>query len=248
MAKKKVESIDEVRPNVFEALKRAFIRRGRVPRPKTSKQAAESRLKHDKAAKPKSPKAAAGIPDAEKGTHEDMPAEAPAEARQEPGEQELAQEERSKGGATTAERADKEAESGPEELIELTQRTQDVLYEATTVFPFTLFPDTITLDREKLTIAERFFWRVADITSVPISEILSCTVNVGPFFGSIHLVFSFFADNERRINFLWRHEAVEMQRMIHGYIIAHKRQINTTNVSTEDLRVMLTEIGQGAAE
>jgi hypothetical protein len=239
MPDKKIKSIEEVRPNVFEALKRAFIRRGRVPRPKTAAEAGrQARSAKPKAAQPAA-KNQTNTADSEKETHEK---ESPrsAEVSQESGQ--------SKGGPTSAEKADKEAESGPEELIELTERVHDVLYEASTVFPFTLFPDTITLDREKLTIAERFFWRVADITSVPISEILSCTVNVGPFFGSIHLVFSFFADNERRINFLWRNEAIELQRMVHGFIIAHKREINTTIVSTEDLRVMLKEIGHGAAE
>jgi DNA mismatch repair ATPase MutL len=240
MANKKVESIDEVRPNVFEAIKRAFIRRGRVPRPKTAAEAAQT-SKHDNGAhaSDKQPKKQSRPPTSEKDTQETESADN-AEVTQ--------SSDSSKEEPTTAEKADKEAESGPEELIELTERVHDVLYEATTVFPFTLFPDTITLDREKLTIAERFFWRTADITSVPISEILSCTVNVGPFFGSIHLVFSFFADNERRINFLWRHEAMELQRMVHGFIIAHKREINTTIVSTEDLRVMLKDIGHGAAE
>lgn len=240
MPVKKVESIDEVRPNVFEAIKRAFIRRGRVPRPKTAQEAA----KQKKAPKPeaaKSPAKSQGdVPEGEKETHETESA-SNAQVTQDSGGTE-------KGPKTTAEKADREAESGPEELIELTERVHDILYEATTVFPFTLFPDTITLDREKLTIAKRNFWRVADITSVPISEILTCTVNVGPFFGSIHLVFSFFADNERRINFLWRSEAMELQRMVHGFIIAHKREINTTIVSTEDLRTLLKEIGQGAAE
>jgi hypothetical protein len=245
MANKKVESLDEVRPNVFEAIKRAFIRRGRVPRPKSAADAAKatktSEPRDSGRTEAKKSKKLADTPSAEKETQETESADN-AEVTQDSGSSGSGE------GLTKAEKADKEAETGPEELIELTERVHDVLYEATTVFPFTLFPDTITLDREKLTIAERNFWRVADITSVPISEILSCTVNVGPFFGSIHLVFSFFADNERRINFLWRHEAMELQRMIHGFIIAHKREINTTGVSTEDLRVMLKEIGHGAAE
>ncbi len=163
---------------------------------------------------------------------EEMTTEAPAEAKDKP---------------PTDENTKKE-EEGPEEIVELTERTQDILFEADTIFPFTLFPDTVTLDREKITIAERFFWRVAKITSVPVSEVLTCQVNVGPFFGSIHLVFSFFVDNQRTIKFLSRGNAIELQRLIHGYIIAHKREINTTNVSVEDLKIMLKEIGQGAEE
>jgi hypothetical protein len=138
--------------------------------------------------------------------------------------------------------------TGPEDLKELTAKSQDILYEATTVWPFTLFPDTITLDREKLTIANRFFWRTANITSVPVGEIMSAESNVGPFFGSLHLTFRFFANNERVINFLPRSAATEMQRLIHGYIIAHRREIDVSSVNKDELCKLLAELGQGATD
>lgn len=220
-----IKTFNNLRVDIFQAMKRAFMRRGVLravdePPRSSNPRNIESTVKSNVDSLP-----------AEK--NDEMPAEAPAEVKEEP--QDLGKEE-------------KKAEQGSEEIIELTERTQDVLFEAHTVFPFTLFPDTLTLDREKLTIAERYFWRVAKITSVPVSEILSCQASVGPFFGSIHLVFSFFADNERTVKFLWREDATKLQRMLHGYIIAHKRQINTTNISAEDLKVMLKEIGQGASE
>jgi hypothetical protein len=137
---------------------------------------------------------------------------------------------------------------GPEELQEITEKSQDILFEATTVWPFTLFPDTIKLDREKLTIANRAFWRVANITSVPVGEIMSAEVVVGPFFGSLHLTFRFFTNNERTINFLNRKDAIEIQRLIHGYIIAHRREIEVSSVSKEELVKLLTELGQGASD
>jgi hypothetical protein len=215
-------SFDELVVDIFQALKRALRwQRGRLPGP--SRPGASS---------PKKTKAAPSSGAASVST-EELPIEAPAEVEE--------------NSAPTS-RAEQEAEEGPEKLMELTERTHDILFEADTVFPFTLFPDTLTLDREKLTIAERFFWRVATITSVPVSEILSCQANVGPFFGSIHLVFSFFADNERTINFLWRDDASQLQAMLHGYIIAHKRKINTVNVPVDDLKIMLKELGQGASE
>jgi len=136
----------------------------------------------------------------------------------------------------------------PDNLAVITRKSLDVLYEAETIFPFTLFPDTITLDREKLTIADRFFWRIAKITSTPISEIMSCEANVGPFFGSLHLTFRFFTDNQRTVSFLTRNDAIQMQRLIHGFIIAHRREIDTTNIEKDKLVELLTELGQGASD
>ena len=109
-------------------------------------------------------------------------------------------------------------------------------------------PDTITLDREKLTIATRFFWRMADITSVPVGEIMSAEVVVGPFFGSLHLTFRFFTNNEKVISFLPRHDALELQRLIHGYIIAHRREIDVSQIGKAELVKLLTELGQGVSD
>ena len=215
-----IKTLDGLRVDLFQALKRAMIHReGVVPIVKRQP--------------------------AKKVTREDDLASLPIENDELSADSVRVQE---NDGSKRLDESEKKAEEGPEEMLEITERAHEVLYEANTVFPFTLFPSTLTLDREKLTIAHRTFWRTAEITSVPISEILSCKVNVGPFFGSLHLVFSFFADNQRTISYLWRKDATEMQRMIHGYIIAHKREINTTNVGLDDLKILLKEIGQGATE
>lgn len=42
-------------------------------------------------------------------------------------------------------------------LAEAVDASQAVLFEANTVFPFTLFPDTLKIDRDKLVITRRKF-------------------------------------------------------------------------------------------
>ncbi len=218
---KRIRSFDQIKVDLFQALKRAYMRKGFLPVPEKTHQPNK-----------KNSKVTSSSPALSEEVQDEDSAESP-EVQQK---------------SNSAENEEKEAEEGPEKLVELAERTHDILYEASTVFPFTLFPDTITLDREKLTIAQRFFWRVANITSVPVSEIMSCQASVGPFFGSLHIVFSFFVDNQKNMKFLWRKDAEELQRMLHGYIIAHKRKINTTNVSTEELKVMLKDLGQGVPD
>lgn len=137
---------------------------------------------------------------------------------------------------------------GEHQINEVKTQTEDILYEAETVFPFTLFPDTVKVDREKLTLAKRDFFRTATITSVPISEIMSIEANVGPFFGSIHLILRFFNDNERNIRFFWRQDAINLQRLIHGFIIAHHKGIDLSKVPSKELRETLTQIGQGVQD
>jgi hypothetical protein len=157
---------------------------------------------------------------------------------------------RSKNESQEASKDAKEPEPGEthEKLIDLTEKAQDILFTADTVFPFTLFPDTITLDREKLTVVERFFYRVAKVITVPISSMISAEANVGPFFGSVHMTSKYFIDNTHTINFLWRHDAEEVHRMIQGFIIAQEKKIDVTEIDKDDLKVLLNDLGHGTNE
>jgi hypothetical protein len=151
-------------------------------------------------------------------------------------------------GSEPSRRAKKEAAQeivSEEKINDVKHSTEDILYEAETVFPFTLFPDTLKLDREKLTMARRDFFRTAQISSVPLSEIMSIEANVGPFFGSVHFIFRFFNDNEKTFTFLKRQDAINLQRLVHGFIIAHRKGVDISKVPAKELRDTLVQIGQG---
>jgi hypothetical protein len=241
-----IRSMKSVPLNPFEALKRAYISRGYLP--KYFRKAAEG-----SAVKP-APESARPDFRSQNSQSAADPDEQPKEAGESypekvsEGESDQAVESEDTKKNLKSEAEGSKTAKGPETLSELTEKSQDILYEASTVFPFTLVPDTITLDREKLTIATRFFWRMADITSVPVGEIMSAEAVVGPFFGSLHLTFRFFANNEKVVSFLPRSDALEIQRLIHGYIIAHRREIDVSSVKKDRLIKLLSELGQGASD
>jgi hypothetical protein len=201
---KQTDKRRSVRVDFFEAMKRAFMRRGVVPSAPPG-------------SKSKSP------------------------APQESSSQDSA------GGAEEA-TAPEQPQEVHERLIDITEKAQDILFKADTVFPFTLFPDTITLDREKLTVATRSFFRIAKIVSVPVSSISSAEVDVGPFFGSLHMASKFFVQNTYRVNFLWRSEAAKLQHLLQGFIIAQEKKIDVTDIDKEDLLILLDDLGQGVSE
>ena len=126
----------------------------------------------------------------------------------------------------------------------------EILATAQTVFPFVLFPDTITVDRGKLTISHRSFFRIAEVVSLRIEDILNVTANVGPLFGSLHIATRFFgtsgsevSDKSYRINWLRRDDALRIKRIVHGYIIALQRKIDTSALSSTELADLFTELG-----
>jgi ketosteroid isomerase-like protein len=127
-------------------------------------------------------------------------------------------------------------------------RADEVIATATTVFPFTLFPDKITIDREKITIAHRFFFRVSETISLRIEDVLHVAADVGPFFGSLRLTSRFFDNNAQqqpyRVNYLWREDAQRLKRILQGYLIARKNNIDCAKLSTKQLRESLDKLGQ----
>ena len=140
------------------------------------------------------------------------------------------------------------AEEDPEALVNLTQNSQELLVEASTVFPLTLFPDTITVDREKLTIAKRTFFRVASVNSTPITDVQSVEVDVGPFFGAIRITSKYFVNNQREVRYLWREDATKIHRLLQGLILAHQRQADINTLDKEQLLILLADLGQGATD
>lgn len=136
------------------------------------------------------------------------------------------------------------------ELKKAVGSAHEILLSATTVFPFTLFPDIITLDREKLTISHRLFFRVAEVTSVRIEDILSVTADVGPFFGSIKISTRFFEEGKEpyAVNYLWRHDALRLKRVVQGYIISRQKGIDCSSFPTQQLTDMLDKLGQAAPD
>lgn len=130
------------------------------------------------------------------------------------------------------------------ELLGVTIHSHEILYKAKTIFPFSLFPDTIIIDKEKLTIVVRYFFWVAKITSVPIRDILSVEADVGPFFGSIHLTSRYFFTNPHSINFLRRYDTLKIQKLLQGYIIANERDIDCSAIDRAQLEELLEHLGE----
>lgn len=224
---KKIKTIDEAPVDVVEAVKRGFIHRGLIPR----KYRRNSQLSDAKESAPDSLKKANQNQKPQKKDNQS------GEVDSEPGSQEAAKDP-----------AEQEPGEVHEKLIDITEKAHDILFKADTVFPFTLFPDTITLDREKLSVASRTFFRVAKIITVPITSLISAEANVGPFFGSVQMTSKYFINNTHTVHFLWRDDATEIHRLLQGFIIAQEKGLDVAEVDKEDLRALLYDLGQGVSD
>lgn len=128
--------------------------------------------------------------------------------------------------------------------LETVRKSNEVLHTANSIFPFQLFPDTITIDREKVTIIQRIFFAVSKTISVHTSDMLSVEADTGPFFGSVKLTSKYFSNNPQTITWLTKNDAHKIQRLLQGYIIVHQKDIECSKMDKRQLVKMLERIGQ----
>jgi hypothetical protein len=134
------------------------------------------------------------------------------------------------------------AEESRAKLEQAIQGSNQVLASATTVLA--LFPDKMIVDRAKVTIIKRQFFRMAEVMSIRIEDILNATSTVGPFLGTVSIVSRVLNDEQTaRIGKFWRADAKRLKRVIQGYVIALERGIDCSQLGTQELSEMLEKLG-----
>lgn len=149
------------------------------------------------------------------------------------------------GKAATSSNVASTQQNGDSRPKKDTNTANEVLATATTVFPFTLFPDTVTIDRSSLTITHRSFFRIAEVMTIRIEDVLNVTSYVGPFFGSVQITTRFFADKPYSVNYFWRDDALKIKQVMQGYIIARHNNIDYSNLPKKELVAILEKLGGG---
>lgn len=130
------------------------------------------------------------------------------------------------------------------ELKQAIKGSNQVLATATTVFPLTLFPDTLTVDRAKLTITKRRFFGAAEVMSIQIEDVLNVTATVGPLFGSIKIDSRIPTAKPYVVHHFWRKDALRLKRITQGYLIALQRGIDCSSLTNGDLAALLDQLGE----
>jgi len=129
-------------------------------------------------------------------------------------------------------------------LKSLVVGAENNLFVAKTVFPFVLSADTIKIDRQKITIVHNDFLWKSQTASTEIKNIMNVQTSIGPLFGSITVTSKHFLNNTQTISYLKRKDVVMAQRLLQGFMIAQRSEIDTDNIDKERLLALLNNLGQ----
>lgn len=132
-----------------------------------------------------------------------------------------------------------------EKLEDVVEEAQNILLNAKSVFPFDLFPDTITIDRQKLTIVHRAFFSSKQTVSVQHSDIKNIQAEIGPFLGSLVITSDHFINSMQTIKYLTRKDTLAIQQLVQGLLVAHREKVETSNIDDKKLMELLNRLGRG---
>ncbi|MFI5212671.1 MAG: hypothetical protein ACHQTE_01795 [Candidatus Saccharimonadales bacterium] len=128
----------------------------------------------------------------------------------------------------------------------IVQRSRETLAGANTVIlPQNLFPDTVTIDRTRITIIKRTFFWSSSVISIGIDDVLNVSTSCGPLFGSLTISSRVMNSTDHfQIDYFWRKDVINLKHIIQGYIMARQNNIATDQLTREQLIETLIELGR----
>ena len=85
--------------------------------------------------------------------------------------------------------------------------------------------------------------------SIRIEDILNVTASIGPFLGSLKITTRYFdSDKAYQVDNLARGDVLRLKRILQGYIIALRKQIDCSTLATKELANLLNQLGEGAID
>lgn len=109
-----------------------------------------------------------------------------------------------------------------------------VLLKTSSIFPFDLFPDEITIDETKVSIVYHEFFFSDEVHSITIDMIKDIDVETGPLFATLKIVPDGYPGRPMELRFLKKKDAIKARQIIQGLIIARKHGIDPTKIQSED--------------
>ncbi len=132
-------------------------------------------------------------------------------------------------------------ESDKHIVEELVKQSNRRLISISSTFPFTLFPNTIDVEENRITFNFRQFLAYQS-HSIDIKDITNVFIEAGIFFASLQVVSRTFTENEVKIDYLKKDQAVQVRKIIEGLRTLKTNDIDTSSYEIGELLNKLLEL------
>ncbi|HEX7018121.1 MAG TPA: hypothetical protein VF209_04410 [Patescibacteria group bacterium] len=131
----------------------------------------------------------------------------------------------------------------PPSLHDINNEANTILWRASTVFPFTLFPDEVVVSLSSVDIVYRPFFFSKQVFPILIKDLVTVTVSTNLLFGSLSLEVRFQEQNPPDVNYLWKDDALRLRRIITGLLTAYKEGVDLSKYSPHEILEEVDIIG-----
>lgn len=138
----------------------------------------------------------------------------------------------------------KEKVGAEEKMKELTRKSSQILYQLRTVFPFDFFPDTITINANKIDIVRSEFFFSSNTTSIPIKDIANIEIETSPFFATLKLINIRAPMRPITVHYLKQHEANKAKSIIDGLLVATEQGADISSLEPKRFLPHLERLGK----
>lgn len=133
----------------------------------------------------------------------------------------------------------------------ITERHEIEILRAKTVFPFTLFPDTLVIDTTKITIASKELFATEYVVTIPLKDLSDVTIQTVLFLGTLVVKYMPQSSSpgmnepvEIRIANLKREDAIKAKNILKGALVAKAEEINIAVLPPEEVVKVLEKFGK----
>ncbi len=154
------------------------------------------------------------------------------------------------GEESEGQKSQDEAEERQERQKEvdiLVSRAEKILLKAKGVFPFDFFPDTLTIDANKVNIITKTFFASETVVSVMFKEIMDVRVETALFLGKLLIDYGPHPLKITTITIpnLRRKDALKAKEIIEGTLVLYRGEnIDTTKLKPEETIDEIKQIGK----
>lgn len=140
-----------------------------------------------------------------------------------------------------------------QKLDSITKRQDIEMLRAKSVFPFSLFPDTLIIDTTKISISRKQLFETEFITTIPLKDLGDVQVQTVLFLGTLYITYMPQSNSPgmiqpivERVHNLKRKDAIRAKNILKGALVAKSEEIDIANLTPDEIVEVLTKFGQSS--
>jgi hypothetical protein len=135
-----------------------------------------------------------------------------------------------------------------QKIAVLSEATREPLVHCNTVWPFVFFPDTVSVDKNKIEIVYGLFFFSKHLFQILIQDLRTAHLSTGLFFATLTFEIIGYEQNPREVTFLPKQQATTVHRIIIGLMAAKREGIEIEELSDKEVYQSAWQIGKGQTD